>query len=91
MTPGKINSISNSINVDTPTSSSEISIQKDDSQISAEAVDTKKIVSTCDISSTTDKNENGNGTGSGTKAKLLECTKAEVNNKKKRKIIQCVV
>lgn len=60
MTPGKINSNDNSSNVDVPTSSSE---GKDETQ-TIETIDTKKSTtatvtsSTCDISSTTDKNEN---------------------------------
>lgn len=60
MTPGKINPNDNSSNVDVPTSSSEGNHNNIDSHLD-EVLDNRKLtfVSTCDISSTTDKNENG--------------------------------
>lgn len=60
MTPGKINPNDNSSNVDVPTSSSEGNHNNNESHL-GEVLDNRKLTfaSTCDISSTTDKNENG--------------------------------
>lgn len=73
MTPGKISSNDNSSNVDVPTSSSE-AIQKDETQTAETTTDTKKsaFTLTCDISSSTDKNEIG------TKTKSSDGAKSEV-------------